>query len=183
MAISSQGSAGRPVATLCLGSMALWVWGPWPMSLPGGPILWNLGKGSHAPPDLSQWRQGCMVITKVCCLCPLEGQPLRPMLHWGSTRVSSGVLEECGTDYRDQSSTCEWHHTAGTKVSQVLVVPSLNHSAPQALALRACDGSGSSVDLWIPFGGCSSLPWRIVPGFWSDGWSILISLSVTWPRP
>ena len=84
------------------------------MSVPGGPIPCNLGKGSHVSPELCQWRQGYMVITKVCCLCPLEGQPLRPMLHWGSTRTSSGVLEECGTDYRDQSPTCEmapysWH--------------------------------------------------------------------------
>ena len=60
-----------------------------------------------------------------------------------------------------------WHQTAGAKVPQVLV----GHSAPQALALRACDESGSlvlGVAAWFslnPLWDHSSLSWRVVTGF------------------
>ena len=141
MALSPLCSTGRPVATPWLGSMLPWAWGPWPMTLPDGPILWNLGGGSHASPSpsarLVPVETGQMVITKVCCLCSLEGQPLRLVLHcglvswpksslifhgirklkwtfWPTQHQSVSAVLGCGTNYRDQSPTCEvapnrWH--------------------------------------------------------------------------
>ena len=76
-----------------------------------------------------------------------------------------------------------WHQTAGTKVPQVLVGP----SAPQALALRARDESGSLV--------LGVAAWFSLNPLWgsffivleSSNWllirSILTSFSVTWPHP
>ena len=189
MAVSPLGSTGRPVATPFLGSVALWVWGPWPMTLSDGPILWNLGGSSHASPSPSARlvlvETGQMVITKVCCLCSLEGQPLRLVLHCGlvswpkssffffpwykKTQMNfpANPIPEHVCDAGVWHQTTEtralpvrWHQTAGTKVPQVLVGPG---ACTWGLWWEWQLGS-----LWIPFGDHSSLPWRVVLGFWSD---------------
>lgn len=139
-----------------------------------------------------------MVITKVCCLCSLDGQPLRLVLHCGlvswpkSSLIFHGIRKLKELFGQPNTRAClwcqgvapttetralpvRWHPTAGTKVPKVLVGPSLNHSAPQALAPRDCDGSGSSVWEWQlsslnSFGDHSSLSWRVVPSFQSDAY-------------
>lgn len=172
MAVSPLGPTGRPVATPCLGSVALWVWGPWPMTLSDGPILWNLGGGSHASPSpsarLVPVETGLMVITKVCCLCSLEGQPLRLVLHCGlvswpkSSFFSHGIRKLKRTFWPTQSQSMSAVLGCGTRLQrpEPYLWGGTKQLAPrshrcwwdQVLALRACDESGSLVPSESPLG-------------------------------
>ena len=97
-------------------------------------------------------------LPEVCNLCLLEGQPQQPVLHLGCLRSMVREFEE---------------HSPGDEMALGCSGPPLwNPSAPQALALWACDGRASPKDLWSAVEVILPLPWTIGPGFCLDGWPI-----------
>ena len=168
------------------------------MTLSDGPILWNLGGGNHAFPSpsarLVPVETGRMVITKVFCLCSLEGQPLRLVLHcrlvsWPkSSLIFHGVRKLKRTFWPTQSQSVSSVLGCGTRLQRpepylwggtkqlaprshrcwwATLLPRPLHSGP-VMRVAAWFWEWQLGFLWIPFGDHSSLSWRVVTGFWSD---------------